>query len=570
MDQQYSIALGRPLAISSVGDCPWTISIENGLERRCLDGYTNHFTLLSRQILLDNNSSIAQSREFANSILKLQDTIPTSMRFGDDWTVEGKFGLENQDAALLHGQMYHLLLMLFRQQQNVARLSKDNSGQGPGNTVSQVVDTELPTSGQILKSCRSILKVFAWFSFCEAAPVIGWATRQQALNAAWTMMIETGDEKDVGMVRETYNIFVKLDNLSLHSLMSEAIGSLGTLLGAHRAGNSLKVATLKEEGLILLGNAELFGTLPFVLSPVTHGISHPELPQTVNPKSAVHDIGGRDCASTFSDKVRKHRKTDAKPGSQNKTPERRSTEKKSTEKQRRTSTAAQKRNSSTMAKDKRQRNPSPEELSKSPMQSLDVAASKMHIDMLETALPWSFLATQNGLSTAPTVLSPATAAVSYANLDSSVFPEMPTSVMDAHVYRKMTPFQLSTATRHKEASQKHTSEMRRNSFLPCSGEPTPAMGVAHQFSQFPSPPQSQGSADSPASPHLYLPISNHNSLQSQPGCLSQHISPDPYGQTFHNLLFGQTHGPVPNDTQANPDAPNVSWSMPYEGFSNPH
>ncbi|MCJ1379164.1 hypothetical protein MMC17_002264 [Xylographa soralifera] len=570
MDQQYSVALGRPLAISSVGDCPWTDSIEKGLERRCLETPTNHFTLLSRRILSDNNSSIAQSREFADLIVKLQDTIPTSMRFEDDWMVEEKFGLENQDAALLHGQMHYLLLMLFRQQQNVARLSKDNSRRRSGNIIGQIVDIALPTSGQILKSCRSILQVFVWFNSCESTPMIGWAIRQQALNAAWTIMIELEDDKDIGMVQETYNIFVELPNLSLHSLMSEAVGRLGTLLAAHRAGNNLEMATLKEKGSMLLENAELFGTLPFVLSPVTHATSASESPQVMNHKGSAHDVGGRECPSTLSDKVRKHRKTDAKPGPQNKAPEKRPSEKKSTEKQRRTSTAAQKRNSVTLAKDKRQRHPSTEEFSKSPMQSLGVAASNMHIDMLETALPWSFLATQNGLSTTPTIASPATAAVSYTNLDCSVFPEMSTSVIDPHVYRKMTPFQISTAAKHKDASQQHVSEMRRNSFLPSSGEPTPALGVAHQFSQFPSPPQSQGSADSPASPHLYLPINNHNSLQSQPGCLPHRISPDPYGHTFHNLLFGQTHIPVSNDTQADSDASNVSWQMPYEGFSNPH
>ncbi|MCJ1436203.1 hypothetical protein MMC27_005581 [Xylographa pallens] len=567
MDQQYSIALGRPLAISSVGDCPWTNSIEKGLQRRCLEGYTNHFTLLSRQILANNDSSIAQSREFIVLVSRFQDNIPKSMRFEDDWIVEEKFGLENQDAALLHSQIHHLLLMLFRQQQNVARLSKVNSGQRSGKNVSQIVDDELPTLGQILKSCRSILKVFAWFDSCESAPIIGWAIRQQALSAAWTMVIETGDDNDIGIVRETYNIFVELDDLSLHSLMMEAIGSLGAILAAHRAENNLEVTTLKEQGSILLENAELLGTLPFVLSPITHGTSYPESPQAVNTKSGVHDVGGRECASTLPDKVRKHRKTDAKSGSQDRAPEKRSTEKKSIEKQRRTSTTAQKRNSVTLVKDKRQRNPSPEEFSKSPMQSLDVAASNMHIDMLETAIPWSFLAAQSGLSTTPKVVSPSTVAVSYTNLDYSIFPEIPNSVTDAHVYRKMTPFQISTAAKHKEASQKHVSEMRRNSFLPCAGEPTPALGVAHQFSEFPSPPQSQGSADSPASPHLYLPINNHNSMQSQPGCLPQHISPDPYGQSFHNLLFGQTHAPI---TQADSDAPNVSWQMPYEGFSNPH
>ena len=570
MDQQYSIALGRPLAVSSVGDCPWVNPIDKGREQRCLDGFTNRFTLLSRKILSENNPSITQSREFAILILKFRDTIPTPMRFEDDWMVEERFGLKYQDAALLHGQIHHLLLMLFRQQQNIARLSKDNTGQRSGIIESQIVDTELPTSGQILNSCRAILKVFTWFNSCDSVPMIGWTARQQALNAAWTMMVEAEDDKDIGMAQETYNIFVGLDSLGLHSLMTEAIGSLGMLLVAHRARNSLEVATLRQQGLVLLENAELFGTLPFVLSPVTYGTSRPSSPQAVNLKGAVHDVDGRGCASTLSEKMRKHRKTDAKTGSQNKAPEKRSTEKKATEKQKRTLILAQKRNSVTMAKDRRQRDPGPEECSKSPMQSLDFAASNMHIDMLETSQPWSFLATPNGLSTASTVSAPATAAMPYTNLDCSVFPEMTTSVMDAHVYRKMTPFQISTAAKHKEASKKQVLEMRRNSVIPYSGEPTPPLGVAHQFSQFPSPPQSQGSADSPASPHLYLPMNNHNSVQPQPGCMSQHVSPDPYGQTFHNLLFGQTRAPVANDTQADSDAPDVSWQMPYDGFSNPH
>ncbi|MCJ1388529.1 hypothetical protein MMC18_001376 [Xylographa bjoerkii] len=567
MDQQYSIALGRPLAVSSVGDCPWTSLVEEGSKRRCLEAYTNQFTLLSRRILSDTSSSITQSTGYAALILSLQDSIPASMRFENDRTIEEKFRFESQDAALLHGQMHHLLLMLFRQQQNIARLSRNNSGRS-ANT-SGTIDICLPKSSQILKSCRSILQVFAWFCSCDSGPMIGWAVGQQALNAAWTMTIETKDDKDIRMVGETYDIFLELDNPGFHSLMSEAIGGLGTLLAALRGENTLEVAVLKQQGSILLDNAELFGTLPFVLPPVTHEISHTEIPPTAFSTSPVHVVAGQECASTVPDIVRKHRKTDFRSGSQNKTPDKRSTEKRSAEKQRRTSTVVQKRNSVALAKDKRQQNPSAEELSKSPMQSLDIAASNMHIDMLETSLPWSFLATQNKLSTNTTTLSPTTAAECYTNSDCSTFPEMPSSAIDAHVYQNITPFQISTATKHQEVSRTYELEIRRNSSLPFSGEPTPALSVSHPFTQFPSPPQSQGSADSPASPHLYLPVNSHNSLQSQPGCLPQHGSPDPYGHTFHNLLFGETHVPVSNSTHAASDTSNISWQMPYERFSNP-
>ena len=570
MDQQYSIALGRPLAISSIGDCPWIGSCQEDSKRRCLEACTNQFTLLSRQILFDANSSITQTKAFTTQMLRLYDAIPVSMRFEDDWIIKGNSGFANLEAALLHGQVHHLLLMLLRQQRKYAHLAGEKIGRRSSDNFTELFDKTLPASEQILKSCRSILQVFRWFNTYVPRPLIGWAIRQQAMNAAWTMMIETKADKDVEMVQETYDSFVKLDNLGSHSILSEALGRLGTLLAAYRAENTLDVAVLKRQRLTLIKNPELFGTLPFSTWPTTNEISQAKSQQAVLHTSQVRVATGQACPSILSDRTRKHRKSDAQPGSQNKTPEKRSLEKKSTGKQRRMSTTVQKRNSIGLAKEKRQQGPSAEEMPKSPTQSIDIAASNMHIDMLERNLPLSFLTTQKGLSAAPAVLSHTTTTESCATLDCSTFPEMPSSAVGADIHRNMTPFQICASGKHKETSQKYALDMRQNSFLPYSSEPTTVLSVFHPFAQFPSPPQSQGSADSLALSHLYRPVNNHTPLQPQPGRLPQHVTPDPYGHTFHNLLFGQTHTPASTSVQAASDVSNISWQVPYEGFPNTH
>lgn len=88
MDQQYSMTLGRPLGISGIGDCPPPEELTTDPTVLRFSECVNTFTLLARQILSSDRLNNAKIDEFTDELLKLWDTVPQALQFGDTWLVK--------------------------------------------------------------------------------------------------------------------------------------------------------------------------------------------------------------------------------------------------------------------------------------------------------------------------------------------------------------------------------------------------------------------------------------------------------------------------------------------------
>lgn len=127
MDQQYSITLSRPLAISSMGDCPAADPIVSDPVAQSLSNYIAQFSILGRQILSTAYLNNEQIDRFSDDLLALQKTLPTMIQFDATWLEKDKplppWPLDAQ-AGVLHAKTHNFLILLNRQRiENVRRNS---------------------------------------------------------------------------------------------------------------------------------------------------------------------------------------------------------------------------------------------------------------------------------------------------------------------------------------------------------------------------------------------------------------------------------------------------------------
>jgi hypothetical protein len=88
MDEQYSMTLGRPLGISSIGDCPPPHELTTDARMLRFSEFTHYFTILARQILSSERLTNAKIDEFTDSIRGLLDTMPEMLQFDRSWLLE--------------------------------------------------------------------------------------------------------------------------------------------------------------------------------------------------------------------------------------------------------------------------------------------------------------------------------------------------------------------------------------------------------------------------------------------------------------------------------------------------
>ena len=88
MDEQYSMTLGRPLGISGIGDCPPPHELTTDPQMLRFGEFTNHFTILARQILSSDRLTNAKIDNFTDSLSGLLDTMPEMLQFDDSWLDE--------------------------------------------------------------------------------------------------------------------------------------------------------------------------------------------------------------------------------------------------------------------------------------------------------------------------------------------------------------------------------------------------------------------------------------------------------------------------------------------------
>jgi hypothetical protein len=105
MDEQYSMTLGRPLGISSIGDCPPPHELTTDARMLRFSEFIIYFTILARQILSSERLTNAKIDEFTDSLTGLLDTMPEMLQFDKSWLSEDTEIPEWPSSAMAAGKL---------------------------------------------------------------------------------------------------------------------------------------------------------------------------------------------------------------------------------------------------------------------------------------------------------------------------------------------------------------------------------------------------------------------------------------------------------------------------------
>ena len=263
------MTLGRPLGISSMGDCPSPESTIPNPNAVSLSNYMSHFSLLARQILSSGTLSNTQIDKYSDDLLSLHSTLTSQMRLDATWLNEDKavppWPLDAQ-ASLLHAKTHNLLILLNRQRaekekdrdrSNTSRFSRMNSNNNASHS---------PRGRErVLQSCRSLLMAFEFMKTrCEAG-LTCWTMGQMAFNAAMLLtlsMLETGETKDLLPLQHVYSTFLDMNKLGIHKLAGAAVDRLGALMKEFRSDDFANQTVMGHQTMMLLEDPGLPVTSP--------------------------------------------------------------------------------------------------------------------------------------------------------------------------------------------------------------------------------------------------------------------------------------------------------------------
>lgn len=276
MDQQYSMALGRPMAISSMGDCRPPEPIVQDPNLQSLSNYLVQFSILGRQILSAGYLNNDQIDKFSDDLLALQKTLPAPILLDMSWLDKDKvlpgWPMDAQ-AGVLHAKTHNFLILLNRQRIENVRRNSDGPNINLPTAYPNVDANNVPRGrGRVLMSCRALLVAFQFFSTRVRAAMICWTMGQMAFNAAMILllsMLETGDTQDLGAVQHTYSTFLEMNKLGIHKLAGAAVERLGLLMKEFRAGDPANETVMGQQGMMLLEDPGLQGSMPETFSPLS-------------------------------------------------------------------------------------------------------------------------------------------------------------------------------------------------------------------------------------------------------------------------------------------------------------
>ncbi|KAL8839395.1 MAG: hypothetical protein Q9170_001789 [Blastenia crenularia] len=301
MDQQYSITLGRPLGISSMGDCPPPEPLVQDPVVQSLSNYVSQFTILTRQILSAGYLNANQIDEFTEQLFALKHTLPSIIQFDDSWLDVNKafpgWPLDMQ-AATLHAKMHTYILLLNRQRISSDKDHQTNSASG--------VNYSARGRRRVLQSSRAVLQVFEFFHTREPAGLVCWTIGQQAFNAAILLvlaMLETNEATDLEAVRRAYSTFLDMQRLGIHRLAEAAVDRLGSLMKEVPSAHAANETVMGQSGMILLEDPGLQGFLDGGFSPLSFQMTGNTLPLDRPRKQRRTTINSKD-----------HEDTEVKPG----------------------------------------------------------------------------------------------------------------------------------------------------------------------------------------------------------------------------------------------------------------
>jgi len=307
MDMQYSMSLGRPLGISSMGDCPAPEPIARDPINQSLSNYLAQFSILGRQILSAAYLSNEQIDTFTDQLLALFQTLPDMVRFDVTWLDKQKqlpqWPLDAQ-AGILHAQLHNFLLLLNRQRIENARRESAEPQTDLTPTPSNSNANGAPRGRErVLLSCRALLTAFEFFQTRVQAALICWTLGQMAFNAAMILllsMLETSDTQDLRAVERTYSTFLEMNKLGLHKLAGAAVERLGVILKEYRPGDPATETVMGQQGMMLLEDPGLQGSMPESFSPLNFQMAGGADTPGMQRSPTGPDGGSRTAASQIS------------------------------------------------------------------------------------------------------------------------------------------------------------------------------------------------------------------------------------------------------------------------------
>ncbi|KAL8814381.1 MAG: hypothetical protein Q9223_006386 [Gallowayella weberi] len=273
MDQQYSITLGRPLGISSMGDCPPPEPLVQDPLVQSLSNYISQFTILTRQILSSGYLNAHKIDEFTEQLFALKQTLPSIVQFDETWLNPDRpipgWPLDMQ-AAILHAKTHTYILLLNRQRTS-----------GESNQQTGAMHYSSRGRHRVLQSCRAVLQAFEFFHVRVPAGLVCWTVGQQAFNAAMLLvyaMLESNEATDLEAVQRAYTTFLDLQRLGIHRLAEVAVDRLGSLLKEVPSGETAKETVMGQSGMLLLEDPGLQGFLDGGFSPLNFPMDSNPLP----------------------------------------------------------------------------------------------------------------------------------------------------------------------------------------------------------------------------------------------------------------------------------------------------
>ena len=292
-----------------MGDCPAPEPILRDPINQSLSNYVAQFSILGRQILSSAYLTNEQIDKFTDQLLALHETLPDLVRFDRTWVQKNKSLPEwplDAQAGILHAKMHNFLLLLNRQRIENVRRASENSRAEPTPTSSVLNKQNVPRGRErVLKSCRALLMAFEFFQCRVQAALICWELGQMAFNAAMILllsMLETSDTQDLRAVERTYSTFLEMNKLGVHKLAGAAVERLGIILKEYRAGDPATETVMGQQGMMLLEDPGLQGSMPESFSPLNFQMAGGADTPGMQRSPSGSDTGNRTSPSQISRK----------------------------------------------------------------------------------------------------------------------------------------------------------------------------------------------------------------------------------------------------------------------------
>ncbi|KAF2151802.1 hypothetical protein K461DRAFT_157483 [Myriangium duriaei CBS 260.36] len=235
-DQQYSMALGRPLGISAIGDCPYNEHLTTDAAMIRLTECVDQITILGRQLLGTAPLQIHRISTFTDKLQTLLDTIPEDIQFHRSWTSDASQIPEaplDEFSAVIHLQVHSYMLLLQRQRLDTSHISSSASEHSQNQGDFSFSRTSDPSNqralANIADSCKHVLDVFDYLFKHRQSILVDWTVKQQALTAAVVLLQDTRnvfETQHKESVETALSTFQQLSQIRTDAMSRFAVGRL--------------------------------------------------------------------------------------------------------------------------------------------------------------------------------------------------------------------------------------------------------------------------------------------------------------------------------------------------------